>query len=242
MASTLHSSSRNVSRGARLVSTIAAGIGLSAVFAAQAFAATPTPYLQDSTIVGNGGTITATDVPVETSTGSLVYKDVTIQLNAAANGNLTMAPGYPKVVNAINPILNHFVAGAYTAPPSIGSKLLVTVNGPGIGAGGTTVWSLAPSNGANCGTYPASATWYTGPIAGNPLAARIKQAGITSSFYSYGLVGVSPPCAADGDNDFAGGTLIGVSQVEGSLTIVSFSYGGIDHATPIAEITYTLLP
>jgi hypothetical protein len=223
---------------------IAAGLGLAAVLAVPAIAATPTPYLQDSTIVGSGGTITATDVPVETSTGSLVYKDVTIQLNAATTGNLTIAPGYPKVVNAISPILNNFVAGNYTAPTTLASKVLITVNGPGVGAGGATVWSLAPSSGAVCGTYPASATWYTGPIASNPLAARLKKAGITSSFYSYGLVGISPDCALNGYNDFVGGALIGVSQVEGSLTIVSFANGNGagDSPIPLAEITYSLIP
>jgi hypothetical protein len=205
-------------------------------------AATPTPYLQDSTIVGSGGTLTATDVPVQTSTGSLVYKDVTIQLNADVKGNLTIAPGYPKVQPAPPLILNNFAAGEYVGPPTLANgKFLVTVNGPGVGAGGVTVWSLTPASGANCATYPMSATWYTGPIASNPLAARLKKAGITSSLYSYGLVGFSPTCAAGSYGYFVGGALIGVSQVEGSLTIVSFtSYGGADSPIPLAEITYTL--
>ena len=221
---------------------VPAALGLAVVFGSAAMAATPTPYLQNSTIVGSGGTLTATDVPVETSTGSLVYKDVTIELSAATNGNLTIASGYPKVVAATNPILDNFVAGSYTAPATLASKLLVSVAGPGVGAGGSTAWSLAPSSGANCGTYPASATWYTGPIASNPLAARLKKVGITSSFYSYGLVGVGPTCAVDGYSDFVAGALIGVSQVEGTLTIVSFTNGAGDSAIPLAEITYTLLP
>ena len=203
---------------------IAAGLGLAAVLAVPAIAATPTPYLQDSTIVGSGGTITATDVPVETSTGSLVYKDVTIQLNAATTGNLTIAPGYPKVVNAISPILNNFVAGNYAGPSTLNSKFLVTVIGPGRGSGGATAWSLTPSKGAGCGTYPAAATWYTGPIASNPLAPRLKKAGITSSFYSYGLLGIGYACGSNTDYGyFAGGEIIGVAQVEGSLTIASFT-------------------
>ncbi|MGH7115580.1 MAG: hypothetical protein ACREE9_13920, partial [Stellaceae bacterium] len=210
-----------------------------------AIAATPTPYLQDSTIVGSGGTITATDVPVETSTGSLVYKDLTIQLNADVKGNLTIARGYPKVVNAISPILNHFVAGHYAGPPTLASgKFLVTVNGPGVSSGGATAWSLTPSSGSNCGTYPQSVTWYTDPIASNPLAARLKKAGITSSFYSYGIVGFGPTCAAGTYFDFESGALVGLSQIEGSLTIVSFTYNGgaTDSPIPLAEITYTLLP
>ncbi len=91
--------------------------------------------------------MTATDVPVQTSTGSLVYKDVTIQFNAATNGNLTIAPGYPKVVPAIAPLLSHFVAGNYSGPPTLATKLLVTVSGPGLGMGGATAWSLAAGKG-----------------------------------------------------------------------------------------------
>jgi hypothetical protein len=128
------------------VAVVSAGLVVAVIFGSAALAATPTPYLQDSTIVGSSGTLTATDVPVETSTGSLIYKDVTIELSAATNGNLTIASGDPKVVAAISPILNNFVAGSYTAPTTPASKLLVTVNGPGVGAGAATAWSLAPSS------------------------------------------------------------------------------------------------
>lgn len=236
---------KQVLRRKPLTWTISTGLGLGAIFASPAIAATPTPYLQDSTIVGSGGTITATDVPVETSTGSLVYKDVTIQLNAATSGNLTIAPGYPKVVAAINPILNQFVAGHYVGPPTLGSgKFLVTVNGPGVSTGGATAWSLTPSSGANCGTYPQSVTWYTGAIASSPLAARLKKAGITSNFYSYGIVGFSPSCGAGGSPGyFESGAIVGVSQIEGSLTFVSFTpFDSPDSPIPVDEITYSLLP
>lgn len=242
MAATFSNLLKQLCRHLRLGGALSAGLGLGAVLVGPAIAASPTPYLQDSTIVGSGGTITATDVPVQTSAGSLVYKDVTIQLNAATNGNLTIAPGYPKVVNAISPILNNFVAGHYVGPPTLGSgKFLVTVNGPGVSAGGATAWSLTPSSGAYCGTYPQSVTWYTGPIASNPLAVRLKKAGISSSFYSYGIVGFNPACAAGSYGYFESGALVGISQIEGSLTIVSFTYGG-DSPVPLSEITYSLLP
>jgi len=64
---------------------VPAALGLAVVFGSAAMAATPTPYLQDSTIVGSGGTLTATDVPVETSTGSLVYKDGVIAVVSTAS-------------------------------------------------------------------------------------------------------------------------------------------------------------
>ena len=107
-------------RSSLLTKSALAGLvlALGAGFGSPADAATPTPYLQDSTIVGSGGTLTITDMPVQTSTGSLVYKDVTIQLNAATNGNVTIAPGFPKEQAAIAPILNNFVAGKYAGPPN----------------------------------------------------------------------------------------------------------------------------
>ena len=242
-------SRKSVEQGSRRSQStwaIGLGLGLVTMLAAPAIAATPTPYLQDSTIVGSGRTITATDVPVQTSTaGMLVYKDVTIQLNAATDGNLTIDPGYPKVVAAISPILDHFVAGNYAGPPTFASvKFLITVNGPGVSAGGATAWSLTTAKGADCTTYPQSATWYTGPIASNPLAARLKKAGITSGFYSYGIVGGTASCSASAAGNpffFQIGALIGISQVEGSLTMVSFT-GNADLPIPLAEITYTLLP
>jgi hypothetical protein len=63
-------------KGCIFVDDIGAGravLTLSAGLASPADAATPAPYLRDSTIVGSGGTLTITDVPVQTSTaGSLV--------------------------------------------------------------------------------------------------------------------------------------------------------------------------
>lgn len=244
MCGTLASYFEALSGSSRLALVVSAGLALGTCLASEALAATPTPYLQDSTIVGSGGTLTATSVPVQTSTGSIVYKDVTIQLNAATNGNLTIAPGYPIVQNAPSFILNHFASGNYVGPPTLGSgKFLVAVSGPGAGSGGATLWSLTPAAGANCATYPQSVTWYTGPIAANPLAARLKKANITSTLYSYGLVGFNPSCAAGSYGYFLSGALVGLSQVGGSLTIVSFtSNNGVDSPIPLDEISYTLLP
>ena len=119
----------------------------------------------------------------------------------------------------------------------------MTVTGPGVGPEGATPWSLTPASGANRATYPQSVTWYTGPIANNPLAARLKKANITSSFYSYGIVGFNPSCAAGSYGYFLSGALVGLSQVEGSLTIVSFTNSaGSDSPIPLSEITYTLQP
>jgi hypothetical protein len=229
----------------RLMLWIGIILGLGAVYGSSAGAATPTPYLQDSTIVGSGATLTITNVPVQTSTGSIVYKDITIVFDAAVGGHLSIAAGYPQEQPAISPILSNFVAGNYAGPPTfVKGNFLVTVKGPGVGPGGATVWSLITSSGADNCTYPPLATWYTGPIASNPLAPRLTKIGLASTFYSYGVVGAGSNCNDAGvPFDFPTNGLIGVSQVEGSLTIVSFTTADlVDQATPVAEITYTLLP
>jgi hypothetical protein len=134
--------------------------------------------------------------------------------------------------------LSSFKAGNYVGPVNIGGgKASITVSGPGVTEAGTTAWSLASSPGAWGYTYPNSATWYTGPIASNPLAARLQAAKITSTDYSYGMVG-SESWTEDGT--WYTGTLIGVSQIGNTLTIVSFTTGGKDYSTPVDSITYTL--
>lgn len=219
-------------------------LAFSGALAYPAAAAQPTAFLEDSTIVGAGGTLTATRVPVETSTGNIVYQDVTIQLNATTKGGLTLAPGYPKVQLSQPLITSGFLAGNYAGPATLANgKYLVTVTGPGVGTGGTTVWGLAASKGANICTAPLTATWYTGPIASSPLAARLKKDKISAADYSYGVVGGGIPFTPCYNQlsyyaTFQQGALIGASQTENSLTIVSFTDNGTDSSTPVASITY----
>jgi hypothetical protein len=233
---------------AKIALTAGLLLAVSVTFAQPATAAQPTPFLEDSTIVGAGGTLTATMIPVEKSNGTFAYWDMTILLNADSKGNLSLASGYPKFQPSVPVIISNFQAGNYAGPATVANgKFLVTVTGPGVGPGGTTVWSLASSKGANSCTAPASATWYTGPIAGNPLATRLKKVKITSADYSYGVVGTGTnysPCYSTTYYylPFEQGALIGVSQTQATLTISSFTSGEIDYQTPIAQITYTLLP
>ena len=191
--------------------------------------------------MGAGGTLVATCVPVETSTGSIVYQNVTIQFNASTKGGLTLAPGYPQIQPCPSPIPSNFLPGNYVGPPTIAKgKYLVTVRGPVAGPDGQTEWSLVTAKGADTCTVPVTATWYTGPIADNPLAARLKKAGITASNYSYGIVGVKPPCIdSEYDYYFPDGGLIGALQIGDQLQIFNFTYEG-DLKLPDASISYTL--
>jgi hypothetical protein len=194
---------------------------------------------QYASITGSGDTITASWVPVVTSSGTTLYENVTLQFDVDSSGNLTLAKGSPTVVPAPIIQVSSFVPGIYVGPSNVGGgNACITVSGPGATTGGETEWSLAASPGSWTYTYPASATWYVGPLNTSPLAPRLQAANITSTDYSYGVVG-SEPWIEDGT--WYTNTLIGLSQTGSTLTIVSFTpYStGKDQNTPVDEITYT---
>src|SRR5262249_49058546 len=123
-------------------------------------------------------------------------------------------------------------------------KYLVTVSGPAAGSGGSTAWSLLTTKGADPCTVPLAATWYAGAIADNPLAPRLKKAGITTTEYSFGMVGGGPPCVdSQYDHNFLQNSLIGAKQIGQVLQIFSFTDPlGRDLKLPNAMIPYTIRP
>ncbi len=209
---------------------------------AQEAATISPPYAQfgNATLTASLNTMVASWVPVVTATGT-TYQNVTIVFSVDASGNLTIAPGYPQIVAAPSVIVSNFEAGTYAGPSSVFSGgALIAVSGPGVTSGGATEWSLAAATGANGCTYPTSATWYVGKLTNNPLYARIKAAGITSTAWSYGIIG-SDQCSIDGGL-WNTGALIGLSQTGNTITIVSFTSGTTDHNVPVDQISYTLKP
>jgi len=123
--------------------------------------------------------------------------------------------------------------------------MLISVSGPGVVSGGATEWSLTTQNSANSCTYPGSATWYVGPLASNPWAARITAAGITVADYpdfAWGVGGSQDTgsCSTSTYYDWRPNTLMAFGQINGTLTILSFTYGGeADKPTSQDQITYT---
>jgi hypothetical protein len=231
------------SRAARIaaVAAVLTAADAFSVYAQEAAAVNP-PYAQfaNSTLTSSVNTITATWVPVVTATGT-TYQNVVIVFDVDATGKLTVAPGYPQIVPAPSVVVANFKAGTYVGPSSVlGGNALIKVSGPGVTKGGATEWSLAVAPTANSCTYPTSATWYVGALANNPLYQRIKAAGITSTAWSYGIVG-SYQCSIDG-NDWYTGALVGLSQIGNTITIMSFTTGVTDHSMPVDQITYTLKP
>jgi hypothetical protein len=196
---------------------------------------TPYALLQNSALNGAGNTITATYLPVVTSTGTL-YFDLTVQFSVASNGTLTVSS--VQQAKAPTPINNSFVPGIYLGPDD--GIEFITVTGPGVTEGGNTGWAINPGpNSGDC-LYPSSATWYDVgmAIANNPLyVQRLKPAGITSSqFYQYGT-GASN-C---GGADWSTNSLLGFEQVGTSLVVASFTSNNKDQSTPVDTRTFCLV-
>ena len=225
-------------------SLIALGVAFAAIgLGGPALGATPTVYAGSATITGAGDIVQVSRMPVQTSSGTVVYYDVTITFGVTSAGALSV------VSTTIGPspslIITNFKAGTYASPAGLNFTELVS--GPGIGPAGTTAWNIAKSGGSNLGcAYPATASWYTGPIASNPYAARITGAGITTTDYSYGISGpISSICSGVESQEFNNASnvapLIGASQTGNSLTLVSFTDPtGKDHSVPVGQVTLTL--
>ena len=213
-----------------------------------AHAATPTIYAQDATITGAGDTVTTSRIPVQTSTGSIIYYDVTTVYGVTSKGVLSILS--TTIKPSPNLIISNFQPGTYTAPGTF--DWTERLSGPGVASGGATAWSFSVTGGSNknCGV-PTTATWYTGPVSGNPYYARIKAASIVTTAYGgFGIAGQQyENCSFGGSHvlshefGIADGVpaLLGAVQTGGSLAISSFTdTNGKDHKSAVNALTFTL--
>ena len=178
-------------------------------------------YAQDATVTANATTVSGQYLPVVSSTGTASYFNFTTTIAVDASGN-------PSATTVFSPspklLFDGLQVGKY-----MDDGYNATLSGPGIGPSGTTEWSW--SGDYNLG----SAAFYVGPIAKNPLAARIKKAGITYTGYTYGISG-------GGGTNWASNCLVGIAQTGNALTLVSFSNSGCtqDYPMPQAQMSWQL--
>ena len=199
-----------------------------------AWAVMPDIWLQSAGIGGAGDTITVTRVPVRDANGTIKYKIITIRFRVDANGNPTLAPGFPKVKAAPPLIPYTFISGTYKR--SNGCKY--TVSSPGVLPSGRTSWAITKSPHSTCNdTFDAS--WVTGPITGHPHQAKLKNAGITYSGYSWGNVGQSDYVSI-GEFPFGwdAGYIIGAEQTGNQLTLHLFFSDNVEDSNAV----FTLCP
>jgi hypothetical protein len=222
---------RRLVPGALLI--LAAGASAPAMAQSVPTGTAPSAQFQYSAITGTDSVINATRVPVTNSKGKAAYWDMTITFKVSASGVPTLAD--VSIVRSPVLVVGSFKPGTYIA--STDTHFSVAVSGPGVGQVGTTAWSMSSKSTLVCG-LPSTAQWWTGPIADNPLAARIKAAKITSTNFAYGLVGTNADCWP-----FVPADLIGVSQVANTLTIADFTNNlGADKSIPQAQAVFTLSP
>jgi hypothetical protein len=93
-----------------------------------AYGGTPAIYAEDSAITGAGDTVTTSRIPVQTSTGSIIYYDVTTVYRATSAGFLSVLS--TTIRPSSNLIFSNFQPGTYIAPSTFAWN--EQLSGPGI--------------------------------------------------------------------------------------------------------------
>ncbi len=145
-------------------------------------AATPRASFGSALITSADNRISVTRVPVINSAGAVSYKDVTINFTVDTAGTLTA--GATTINASPNLVTSGFQAGNYR--DARGNTYKVT--GPSVIPGTTrTMWSLVFVSGPDATQL--SMSWVTGPITGHPNQSSLTVRNITSTAYSWGIIG-----------------------------------------------------
>jgi len=124
-------------------------------------------YAERSSIIGTGENVILYGMPTTDSTGAFKYYDVTITLTINDSGVPTKAT--VSSVKSPTAKTNQFTTGTYTGPNGETCTLQTSPFGGRV----EVDLSCTLTNG-----YSSSFTWWTGPIAGNPLEAQLTAAGL----------------------------------------------------------------
>ena len=196
-------------------------IGLASALAGHnALAATPTMQAESATLSGASNTVVITRVPTTTATGAVKYWNITLQFNIdGVTGTPTLTPLFPTIVSSPSVAVGNFKPGTYK--DGLGKKY--TVGGPNIVAGGRTSWSISMV--PNLAGSFFNAAWTTGHIAGHPNQASLTARTITSTAFSWGVIGSN---GQNSSNEVfftwrPEGSVVGASQTGNSLALHLFS-------------------
>jgi hypothetical protein len=147
-------------------------------------AVTPRAAFGSALITGAEKRISVSRVPVINSAGVVTYKDITINFEVSSSGVLTLAPFNPTITASPSLLTSGFKAGNYK--DGRGNKYVVS--GPSAIPNTTrTAWSMAFVSGPDATQF--SMGWVTGPITGHPNESSLKARRITTTAYSWGIVG-----------------------------------------------------
>lgn len=198
---------------------------------------TPQAFLQLATPSSSGAELDVYRIPVITSTGAVVYRDVRIHFDVSAAGDLSLTSGYPIFSNSSALLAGNFLAGKYSL-----NGTFYDLSGPGVSLPARTNWSLDLES--TSGGCLISAGWTTGAIAGHPLQTRLNAAKITYGGFAYGVLG-RLVCTAGFGIPFGwnSGSLVGVAATANGLTVFRYtSNGGIDQSAPVDSISLQKCP
>lgn len=180
-------------------------------FARVALAATPAAFLEHSQVIAEGNQIHAYGVPTRNVDGKIRYFDVTITVPILGTGK---PDGSSPTTSVVSPKVkaSEFVPGAYTGEP----EACTIVASP---FSGRTEFDLNCVDSTPPHEIVLTITWYTGPIAGNPLEQQLKSAGLDTlpgnENYSWGRENFG----GNFHNCFHSLNLISARQVGDTLTL-----------------------
>ncbi|AGY56598.1 hypothetical protein [Gloeobacter kilaueensis] len=176
---------------------------------------TATAYAERSEVVATGKTIQLFGVPTISADGETQYFDVTVTLPLTSGGTF----GNKATVKSVrSPIVDttEFIPGTYTW--SNASYTCSVLASP---FGGRTEFDMTCTE--SSGLVQLIATWYTGPIAGNPYEAELTQAGLNTlsgnDQYSWGRVNQYNTTIL---GCFNSPDLFGARQIGNTLTLTNF--------------------
>jgi hypothetical protein len=218
---------------------MAIAISVASAARAQSTTTTITPYslFQESTLTASTNTVNVTRVPVVDASNKVHYWDVALLFDTDSAGNLTLASGYPTFTASATPYSGNFKPGTYIAQGN--TKFKVFVSGPSVLPNGGTAWAISLAQGSTGNITPNNAVWYAESITSNPLASRIKAAGITNGQLFYGVGGGGNLHNFGWNVD----SLLGFSQIGNALTISNYTACcWADKSTPVDQITFTYQP
>jgi hypothetical protein len=216
----------------------AAMVALGFAVAGPAVAQTTPRILTDqSNLTATTNRITLQRVPVVTSTGAIIYKDVVIDMNVSAAGVVTF-PSVTPVQPASPALVTSLAVGRYRTTDGY----VFRVTGPGAAPNGRSTWSVVGENrlaDGRVGTCSLDFNFTTGAIVGHPMQTRLQAARISLP-YTFGQSGNGNPCFWNPNNSYyASRNILAISAITNGFVIRSFSFSSTDYANPQDQVTFT---
>jgi len=169
-------------------------------------------------------------VPVKTSTGALLYRDITIPFLVAPGGAVTLNTAGLKIEPSPKVLVGKFLPGTYDGVKGYD----FTIGTPGIGPDGRVTTSIQGD-----GSRVFNANWVSGPIAGHPYEALLTAARVPAG-QTWGIMGDTS--AYYYGSTWAQGTIISAVQTGNQLTLTNYGTSNLPRSTLVFNLCPTSDP